>query len=173
MKTPRMKIPIFVSCPTNLSPDQEAGAKIIAGLVKRYKLEWRALGRSDYPNKLPLREVLRMIKHCSGGLILGFEQFQAPSGVLRRGSPKEEIVNSTIVMPTPWNHLEAGVLFNQKLPIMIFKEPDIAGGIFDLGITDIYIHKMPAQGMATADMDDLDTVFQNCVSEVRQHYYED
>ncbi len=168
-----MKIPVFVSCPTHLSPEQEASAKIISGLVKKYKLEWRALGRSDYPTKLPLREVLRMIKHCSGGIILGFEQFVAPSGVHRKGSPKEEAVPSSVVMPTPWNHLEAGILYNQKLPMMIFKEPNISGGIFDLGITDTFIHKMPEQGILTTDMDDLDTVFQNWVAEVRQHYYED
>ncbi len=71
---------------------------------------------SDYPIKLPLREVLRMIKHCSGGIILGFKQFAAPSGVHRKGSPKEEAVHSSIVMPTLWNHLEAGILYNQKLP---------------------------------------------------------
>ncbi len=173
MKVPRMRIPIFVSCPTNLNSEQEVGAKIIAKLLKRYKLEWRALGRSDYPNKLPLREVLRMIKHCSGGIILGFEQYQAPSVILRRKSTKQKKIKTKVIFPTPWNQLEAGILFNQKLPIMIFREEGITGGIFDEGITDVYIHKMPHKKMSKEALDDLDTVFQNWASEVRARYYED
>ena len=39
-------------------------------------LEARALGRSDYPTELPLREVLLIARHCPGGIILGFEQFR-------------------------------------------------------------------------------------------------
>jgi hypothetical protein len=114
-----------------------------------------------------------MIRHCSGGLILGFEQFRAPSGVHRRGTSKEEETDGPIVMPTPWNHLEAGVLFNQRLPILIFREPNIEGGIFDVGITDIFIHMMPTTDMPKEALDDLDTVFQMWASEVRHHYYED
>jgi len=66
LKIARMRIPVFVSAPSpdNLSPKQEHGAAIIHKVVARYKLEWRALGRSDYPNDLPLKEVLRMVKHC-------------------------------------------------------------------------------------------------------------
>jgi hypothetical protein len=173
VKITRMRIPVFVSCPTNLSPEQEASAQIIMRLLKKNKLEWRALGRSDYPRNLPLREVLRLIKHCSGGLILGFEQFRAPSGVHRRGTSKEEEKDSPIVMPTPWNHLEAGILFNQKLPLLIFREPGVEGGIFDLGITDVFIHMMPTPGMSREASDDLDTVFQVWASEVRHYYYED
>src|SRR5437660_3411049 len=40
----------------------------------RFNLEPRAPGRSDYPTELPLREVLLVARHCSGGVILGFEQ---------------------------------------------------------------------------------------------------
>jgi hypothetical protein len=146
---------------------------MIAQLLKRNKLEWRALGRSDYPNKLPLREVLRMVKHCSGGLILGFEQFYAPVGTYRRGVDKKEEELKPVVLPTPWNHLEAGVLFNQQLPIMIFREPGIHGGIFDLGVTDVFIHDMPTSHLSEEAHDDLDTVFQIWAAEVRRHYYED
>ena len=173
MKITRMRVPVFVSCPTNLSPEQEASARIIMRHLNKNKLEWRALGRSDYPRNLPLREVLRLIKHCSGGVILGFEQFKAPAGVHRRGTSKEAEPDGPIVMPTPWNHLEAGILFNQKLPILIFREPGIEGGIFDLGITDVFIHMMPTPGMSREASDDLDTVFQVWASEVRHYYYED
>ena len=71
-----MKIPVFVSCPTSLSPSQEAARTVIVQQLDDNDLEPRALGRSDYPTELPLREVLLIARHCSGGIILGFEQFR-------------------------------------------------------------------------------------------------
>lgn len=167
----RLRIPVFVSCPSDLSPDQEKSAEIIKQMIDKNKLAWRALGRSDYSYKLPLTEVLGMVRHCSGGIILGFKQFEAPSGIFKPGTPKEAIVNKTIVMPTPWNHLEAGILFNQRLPILIFKEDGISGGVFDIGTPDIFIQKMPMPPLTSIAEDDLETLFQNWASDVKKHYY--
>lgn len=168
-----MRIPVFVSAPSpeNLSPEQEKCARIIFKLVSKYKLEWRALGRSDYPNDLPLKEVLRMVRHCSGGIILGFEQFRSTRGEYKIGSANAKKANVHVSFPTPWNQLEAGILFSAGLPMMIFREPQISGGIFDLGTSEVFIHKMPTGLTAPDALDDLDTVFQNWVSRVRAHYY--
>ena len=70
-----MKIPVFVSCPTSLSPSQEQARIVIIQQLDDNDLEPRALGASDYRTELPLREVLLIARHCSGGIILGFEQF--------------------------------------------------------------------------------------------------
>jgi hypothetical protein len=172
MQVARMRIPVFVSSPSpeNLSPDQEASAEIIHKLVRRYKLEWRALGRSDYANETPLKEVLRMVRHCSGGIILGFEQFIAPAGEFRAGS-RNSASATDIAYPTPWNQLEAGILFSAGLPMMIFREPRIRGGVFDVGSTEVFIHPIPTASTAKQARDDLDSVFQNWVARVRAHYY--
>ena len=173
LKIPRMRIPVFVSAPSadNLSPEQEESAIIINKLVNRYKLEWRALGRSDYPNDLPLKEVLRMVKHCSGGIILGFEQFRSTQGEFKPGSPNAKAASSAVLFPSPWNQLEAGILFSCGLPMMIFREPGISGGVFDVGTSEVFIHQMPSATMESQARDDLDTVFQNWVARVRTHYY--
>jgi hypothetical protein len=175
MKTPRMRIPVFISAPSpdNLSPAQEASAAIIQDLVTRYKLEWRALGRSDYPNDLPLKEVLRMVKHCSGGIVLGFEQFRATSGEFKPGSSKAKASTSPIAFPTPWNQLEAGILFSAGLPMMIFRETGVLGGIFDVGTSEVFIHPMPNSSTTPDALDDLDSVFQNWVARVRTRYYDE
>lgn len=174
MQVARMRIPVFVSSPSpeNLSPSQAESAEIIHKLVRRYKLEWRALGRSDYPNETPLKEVLRMVRHCSGGIILGFEQFRAPAGVFRAGSAKASAA-ADVAFPTPWNQLEAGILFSAGLPMMIFREPKIQGGVFDAGSTEVFIHQIPTNAMPKQARDDLDSVFQNWVAKVRTHYYGD
>jgi len=87
-----MKIPVFVSAPTALSPDQEGARLTILKLLNEQGFEARALGRSDYPTESPLREVLSIARRCSGGVILGFVQFRADSGVDKPGSQREKLV---------------------------------------------------------------------------------
>lgn len=167
-----MKIPVFVSCPTSLSDAQEGARKVILRELDRANLEPRALGRSDYPTELPLREVLLLARHCSGGVVLGFEQFQAASGVSKRGTADEKAVRSATQFPTPWNHLEAGILFGLQLPLLVFAEDGIAGGVFDRGVTDVFIHRMPAPAMSTSAKKALSAVFQKWQASVRSHYYQ-
>ena len=122
-----MKIPVFVSAPTTLSKEQEDARAVIDGLLESLNLEPRALGRSDYPATLPLREVYSIARHCAGGIILGFSQFVAPSGVWKSGTTAERVTTSSVSFPTPWNHLEAGILFSLGLPLLVFREEGISG----------------------------------------------
>ncbi len=161
-----MDIPVFVSCPTDLSPSQGKSNLIIRRYLELYNLEDRALGRSDYPTQLPLREVLVLARHCSGGLILGFEQFRSLNGILKPGTGAELPSAEPRPFPTPWNHLEAGILFGLGLPLLIFREEKLAGGIFDDGVTDVFTHTMP-----TKDSSGLNEVFLQWQAEVRGHYY--
>jgi hypothetical protein len=121
------KIPVFVSCPTTLTAEQDKKRKIITDILDDLQLEPRALGRGDYPKDYPLKEVYIIAKHCAGGLILGFEQIFVESGKRKRNSPEEKLITSPLLLPTPWNHLEAGILFGLKLPLLIFKEEGIEG----------------------------------------------
>ena len=170
---PPLRIPIFVSCPSALRPTQEKSAQIIFDQLEKNKLQWRALGQPDYPRKLPLHEVIGMIKHCSGGIVLGFEQFEAKDVRYRRGvKGHSRKLPGTVCFPTPWNHLEAGILFSLKLPILVFREPRIEGGIFDRGIIEDFTHVMPTPTMSKTAKDELDTLFQRWAGEVRGYYHE-
>jgi hypothetical protein len=168
-----MKIPVFVSSPTSLSSSQEAARTVIIRQLDDNDLEARALGRSDYPTELPLREVLLIARHCSGGIILGFEQFRASGGLKKRGTPAEEQVSASIPFPTPWNHLESGILFGLHLPTLVFREDGITGGIFDTGVSDVFIHPMPPPNIKGTAKDALRQVFQRWAGKVREHYYDD
>jgi len=168
-----MRIPVFVSCPTSLSPKQEGSRAALIKFLDELNLEPRALGRSDYPAEFPLREVLVIANHCAGGIILGFEQFQATSGTWKRGAKEERKVVSkeSVLFPTPWNHLEAGILFGLALPILIFREDGISGGVFDNGVTDVFVHKMPPPRPNSADRDSLKEVFLKWHARVSARYY--
>jgi hypothetical protein len=39
--------------------------------------------------------------------------------------------------------LEGGILFSLGKPLLGFREDGVTGGIFDPGVTDVFIHKMP------------------------------
>ena len=166
-----MRIPIFVSCPTSLSRKQDASRAMILAELKRMQLEPRALGRSDYPTEFPLREVYVIAKHCSGGVILGFEQSYAASLVQKRGVTGKESTAKKVGMPTPWNHLEAGILFGLNLPLLVFKEPGVSGGVFDVGVTDNFIHTMPTDKLDTNQRRALADVFLKWQFRVRELYY--
>lgn len=166
-----MKIPVFVSSPTSLSDAQEASRKLIIRELDRLDLEPRALGRSDYPTELPLREVQVIAKRCSGGVILGFEQFQATAGIVKRNAEGERIIDKPVSFPSAWNHLEAGILYSLGLPILVFKEDGITGGVFDDGATDVFVHKMPSTSLSLPEKKALSSVFLKWQSLVRASYY--
>ncbi len=166
-----MRIPIFVSCPTVLSDAQEASRKMVWRELERLELEPRAIGRTDYPTELPLREVHLLAKHCSGGVMLGFEQFQATAGVWKRATDEQKAISKPIGFPTPWNHLEAGILFSLGLPLLVFREEGISGGVFDRGVTDVFVHKMPAPALKVKEKKVLSAVFLKWQALVRDYYY--
>lgn len=166
-----MKIPVFVSAPTSLSPAQDAARKLILRELEKNALEPRALGRSDYPTELPLREVLTIARHCAGGVILGFQQFRSDSGVSKPDTPDQKPAAGPVVFPTPWNQLEAGILFSLGVPILVFKEPGISGGVFDRGVTEVFVHEMPSAKMNGRARESFSAVFLKWQADVRQFYY--
>jgi hypothetical protein len=81
-------------------------------------------------------------------------------------------VDKPLLIPTPWNHLEAGILFGLKIPLLIFKEDGIEGGVFDYGITDVFIHKMPPVKPPKEKLDELRQVFLDWFGRVSIKYHE-
>ena len=166
-----MRVPIFLSCPTTLSSEQEGKRKVILKLLDELQLEARSLGRSDYPKDYPLKEVYVIAKNCAGGVILGFEQYVINDCINKRGTPDEKTIKD-INFPTPWNQLEAGILFGLKLPLLVFREDKVVGGIFDVGISDIFINTMPPINPNKKKIDELKQLFLKWHGEVRRRYYE-
>ena len=98
------QIPVFVSAPTDLNHDQQSSYDLILELLQYENFERRALGRSDYPNEFPLKEIYHLARHCSGGIILGYRQMLAPKLLVKPGTPKEAKLTN-VPLPTPWNQL--------------------------------------------------------------------
>jgi len=136
-------------------------------------LELRALGRTDYPAKAPMAEILMLARRCAGGVIFGFSQFQTDKGIWKQGTPDEKRQRGTTAFPTPWNHLEATVLYALKMPLLVFKEEQVSGGIFDKGVADLFIHEMPLPRLTKSPRAALREVIRKFAAEGQARYYLD
>ncbi len=170
-----MKIPVFVSSPTQLNPEQEGSRNVILTILDELHIEPRALGRSDYPKDVPLKEVYVIARHCHGGVILGYEQFYATGGTWKRGTGEEKKVtrSNSVSFPTPWNQLESGILFGLRLPLLIFRENEVFGGVFDVGTTEVFVHDIPPHNPTKQQKAELKEVFLKWYAEVSSHYYKE
>ena len=135
-----MKVSVFVSIPTTRSASQEAFYHSLKVMCAEVDLEFRTLGITDYPIETPFKEVLCLARHCSGGIVLGFSKIQISSYI---DSVTGKELKNTKHFPTPWNQIEAGMLYGLGLPLLVLCEPGIDGGIFDKGAAELYIHEIP------------------------------
>jgi hypothetical protein len=163
------KIPVFVSAPTALSPEQQTSYEKLIRMLDHENLERRALGRTDYPTEYPLREVYLMASHCSGAVILGYSQSIAERLIVKPNTANEHKIDN-VKIPTPWNHLEAGILFALRIPLMVFREDGISGGVFDEGVTDVFINKLPIGKIGKTLEKQIVAAIQTWVARVREHY---
>lgn len=116
---------------------------MVDDLIESMGFEGRTLQRSHYPHEFPLKEVQSIARACAGGVVLGFEQTRVTAGITKPDTADERGIDEPIALPTPWNHLEAGILFGLGLPLLIFREAGVSGGIFDDGVTDVFVQRMP------------------------------
>ena len=158
-----------MSRPSTLSPPQVEIDTYIHKALRRRGLEPRTIGTTDYPDRLPLWEARNIIGHSYGGVVLGFEQTRILTGVSKPGTTHEEPISSSVPLPTPWNQLEAGIMVQLDLPLLIFRESGVEGGIFDLGVTDAFIHLMPVPGRREDRA--FKQILDRFTDRVRQRYY--
>ena len=168
-----IRIPVFVSAPTSLNPQQNAARDLVIAELDAQQFEARALGRTDYPADCPMREVFSIVKVCAGGVILGFSQYDGTGGVWKRGTDREQAHTGAVMFPSPWNQLEAGMLYSLGVPLLIFREKGIAGGIFDAGVSELFINDMPVAPLSTDTAEGLRQVFLKWSARVRTRYYRD
>jgi hypothetical protein len=168
-----MKIPIFVSVGTRLSDEQIEVRNLIYKLLDDFNLEPRTIGRSDYAMTNPLREVVVLARHCAGALVLGFGETFLHEGTRTsrdgqiealHGSPQE-------IWTTPWGQIEAGLTSALGLPLLIFRDKGVSGGVFDIGSSGLFIQEIPTLADWDLKKEAIREVLQNWRSEVHRHYY--
>lgn len=130
-------IDVFLSRPTWVPREFEEGLEGFLNLMKNLELNPRSLGTTDYPNKSPLDEVINLLDECKGVVILGLPQITVASGVI-----KEKTVASPLLLATEWNHIEAGLAYAKRLPLLVIHHIGISRGIFDRGAINSFIYEV-------------------------------
>jgi hypothetical protein len=131
---------VFVSKPNALNGEQALFWERLQQILLERGLAPRTLGETDYPNTAPIDAVRRVLLDCDGAIILGMTQLRVADGVLKAGSASESDAAGTL-WPTAWNQIEAGMAFILERPLLIIRELGVAGGVFDVGNTDRFVHQ--------------------------------
>jgi hypothetical protein len=79
----------------------------------------------------------------------------------------------SVAFPTPWNQLEAGILFSLGVPLLVFRDQHVSGGVFDKGVTDLFVHQLPDPNKSKESRKALQEVIRKWASKVRTHYYKE
>ena len=134
---------IFVSRPTWVSPEFDAGLEVFLTLMKNMGLTPRTLGSTDYPSKAPLDEVIEIMDECKGAIILGYPQL-----FISEGKIKDYEIESTLTLPTEWNHIEAALAYSKGIPLIMFHHKGVSRGVFDRGVMNAFVHEVDFESPA-------------------------
>jgi hypothetical protein len=96
----------------------------------------RTLGKTDYPSRAPLDEVITLLDDCAGAVILGYPQIEVTAGLL-----KGQNIREPLLLPTEWNHIEAGLAYARRLPLLVIHHVGVGRGIFDRGATPTFLYE--------------------------------
>lgn len=128
---------IFLSRPTWVGPEFVQGLEAFTSILKSYKINPKTLGVSDYPTNTPLDEVISIMDQCVGAIILGYPQIEVKEGVL-----KGDIIDSSVILATEWNHIEAGLAYAKGLPLLVIHHKGVQRGIFDRGAISKFLYEV-------------------------------
>lgn len=128
-------IDIFLSRPTWIPQDYRRGLDSFLSLLEAHDLRPRTIGATDYPNRGPLDEVISLMNVCRGAIILGYPQISVEKGTI-----KDKTMDAGFLLPTEWNHIEAGLAYARSLPLLVVHHPGVIRGIFDRGAINSFIY---------------------------------
>lgn len=129
-------IDVFVSRPTWVAGEFRHGLEGFLRLLAMLDLNPRTLGTTDYPRRAPLDEVISLMEQCRGAVILGYPQIRITGGTV-----KDEPLRSEVLLPTEWNHIEAGLAYARGLPLLVIHHLRVVRGIFDRGAVSAFLYE--------------------------------
>ena len=127
-------INVFVSRPNWIATQYRDGLQRFLGMLEALSLRPRTIGATDYPVKSPLDEVIKLMKGCRGAVVLGYPQIEATVG-----SIKGAAITSSLLLPTEWNQIEAGLAYARELPLLVIHHIGVSRGIFDRGALNNFL----------------------------------
>ena len=116
-----MAIDVFISVGRTFSKNHEEFVSALEDLLRANGLNPRAVGRSDFTHKNPLKFIDDLMKECSATIIVAFERVRVVDGIERRGSPEQEILRNQNIT-TAWNQIEAAMAYTRGHSLFVLVE---------------------------------------------------
>jgi hypothetical protein len=138
---PQSTFNIFISTPSSLDEKQSIFKKMLEIILKHRGLIIKDVTPDEYPNEKPIIRVKKTMNVCSGAIILGFKQMIVKECIVKEGTPNEKF-RENVLLPTPWNQIEAAIAITLEIPILIISEKGIEGGVFDPNITEQFVNQI-------------------------------
>ncbi len=130
-------INIFLSRPNWIDQSFIKGLEGFLLVLNNLEMKPRTIGATDYPNRSPLDEVIKLMEQCNGAIILGYPQI-----TIKVGTVKEKQIDKELILPTEWNHIETGLAYARGIPLLVIHHIGIIRGVFDRGAISNYIYEI-------------------------------
>jgi hypothetical protein len=132
---------VFLSVGGTISEKQESFVRAVEDRLRSEGLVPHTVGRNAFGMDAPLKTVTDLMDKCVGCLVIALERSYFPSGMEKRGGPKEAPL-SNVKLPTPWNQIEAAMAYSRGLPLMVVVEDGLRGeGLLERGY-DWYVQSV-------------------------------
>lgn len=112
---------VFVSVGGTANDVQEAFVQAVERRLRAEGLVPHTVGRNTFSTDAPLRAVTELLDKCVGTVVIALERSYFPSGLDKRGGPREATLLD-VRLPTPWNQIEAAMAFSRRHPLMVIVE---------------------------------------------------
>lgn len=112
---------VFLSVGGTSTAEQETFVRAVEDRLRSEGLVPHAVGRNTFSSDAPLRTVTELMDKCSGTVVIALERSYFPTGIDKRGGPKETALTD-VRLPTPWNQIEAAMSYAHGLPLMVIVE---------------------------------------------------
>ena len=124
---------IFLSVGGVATAAQEDFIRRLEDRLRAEGLEPHTVGRNTFGSEAPLVTVMRLLKECSGTVVVALERMHFPEGLEKRGGPNERTIQD-VRIPTPWNQIEAAMAYNMGHPLMVIVEHGLrSDGLLEKG----------------------------------------
>lgn len=138
---------IFVSVGSTATDAQEKFVCAVEDRLRAEGLTPHTVGRNTFSSDAPLKAVVELMDRCAGVVVVAFERKYFPTGLERRGGPKQVEI-SDVRLPTPWNQIEAALAYSRGLPLLVIVEEGLRSeGLLEQGY-DWYVQSVALDAAA-------------------------
>ncbi len=135
------ELDVFVSVGGVATDEQEAFVRAVEDRLRSEGLVPHTVGRNTFGAEAPLKTVTRLMKKCSGTVVIALERMYFSEGLDKRGGDKETLLKN-IKLPTPWNQIEATMAYAHEHPLIVIVEEGIKNeGLLERGY-DWYVQSV-------------------------------